>query len=92
MAKRVHALVHGRVQNVGFRMFVARHARQLGLSGWVRNLPDGRYVEVEAQGEDPAVHQLLGLLRYGPAGAHVEDVHVEMQAVIINEDPGFQVR
>jgi acylphosphatase len=80
------------VQNVGFRMFVARHARQLGLTGWVRNLPDGRQVEVEVQGDDPAVQQLLGLLRYGPAGAHVEDVYLDIRPVIINEDPGFQVR
>jgi hypothetical protein len=46
---RLHAVVHGRVQGVGFRYFVMREARALGLSGWVRNQADGS-VEVEAEG------------------------------------------
>jgi acylphosphatase len=90
--KRAHALVRGRVQNVGVRAFVTRHARELGLTGWVRNLPAGRQVEVEVQGDTLAVDRLLGLLRYGPAGAHVEDIHVDDQPVIVNEASGFQVR
>lgn len=90
--KRTHVLVRGRVQNVGFRAFVAQHARQLGLCGWVRNLPDGRLVEVEVQGDDLAVNQLLGLLRYGPAGAHVEDLLIDARPPIVNETYEFQIR
>jgi len=62
--------ITGHVQGVGFRWFVARHARSLGLSGFARNLVDGR-VEVVATGEEPALAQLEGLLRRGPASAQV---------------------
>jgi acylphosphatase len=62
--------VTGHVQGVGFRWFVARHARSLGLSGYARNLEDGR-VEVVAIGDEPALVRLEELLRSGPANAHV---------------------
>jgi acylphosphatase len=85
-------LVRGRVQNVGYRAFALRHAHQFGLAGWVRNLPDGRQVELEIQGDEQAVTRLVALLRYGPAGAHVEDVKVESRPVIVNEPSDFRVR
>jgi acylphosphatase len=65
--------VTGQVQGVGFRWFVARHARSLGLSGFARNLDDGG-VEVVATGDEPALMRLEGLLRSGPAHAHVTGV------------------
>jgi acylphosphatase len=65
--------VMGHVQGVGFRWFVARHARNLGLSGYARNLEDGR-VEVLASGEEPALARLEELLRSGPANARVTGV------------------
>jgi acylphosphatase len=62
------------VQGVGFRWYVARHARALGLRGYARNLPDGR-VEVVANGADePALARLEQMLRAGPASARVERV------------------
>ena len=65
-------LVSGQVQGVGFRWYVARHARTLGLGGYARNLPDGR-VEVVAAGEGAeAIARLEELLRAGPAHARVE--------------------
>lgn len=65
-------LVSGQVQGVGFRWFVARHARTLGLGGYARNLPDGR-VEVVASGAGAeAIARLEELLRAGPAHARVE--------------------
>jgi acylphosphatase len=64
-------LVSGLVQGVGFRWFVARHARSLGLAGYARNLPDGR-VEVVVSGPDEALPALERLLRAGPANAQVE--------------------
>lgn len=67
-------LVSGQVQGVGFRWFVARHARSLGLTGYARNLPDGR-VEVVVSGPEEAFPALERLLRAGPANALVE--HVE---------------
>jgi len=66
-------LVAGYVQGVGFRWFVARHARGLGLSGYARNLADGR-VEVVADGDEAAMSRLEELLRAGPASARVTDV------------------
>ncbi len=66
-------IVDGRVQGVGFRYFVLREARALGLSGWVRNLPDGR-VEVLAGGEPDAVAALEGRLWEGPPHARVASV------------------
>jgi acylphosphatase len=66
-------LVSGMVQGVGFRWFVARHARSLGLGGYARNLPDGR-VEVVVSGPDEALPALEELLRAGPANAQVKSV------------------
>jgi acylphosphatase len=65
--------VSGMVQGVGFRWFVARHARSLGLGGYARNLPDGR-VEVVVSGSETALPELERLLQTGPAYARVEKV------------------
>jgi acylphosphatase len=69
----VRYLVSGLVQGVGFRWFVARHARSLGLAGYARNLPDGR-VEVVVSGPENAFPALERLLRAGPASAQVQEV------------------
>jgi acylphosphatase len=69
----VRYLVSGLVQGVGFRWFVARHARSLGLAGYARNLPDGR-VEVVVSGPEEGLPALERLLRAGPANAQVRDV------------------
>jgi len=61
---------------VGFRDFVWRRARFLGLTGYVRNGDDGRTVEVVAEGERESLEQLLEYLREGPRLARVEDVEV----------------
>lgn len=66
-------IVHGRVQGVGFRWFVQRTATELGLSGWVRNEPDGT-VRVEARGDGPQLQELSGQLSTGPPGSSVERV------------------
>ncbi len=70
----VRFTVHGRVQGVFFRAFVAREAEALGLGGYVRNLPDGRSVEVFAEGEKEDLEKLTEQCRTGPAGARVEEV------------------
>jgi acylphosphatase len=69
-------LVRGRVQGVGFRWFVARTARKLGLTGHARNLPDGS-VEVVASGEPAGLEHLAHELAKGPPGAVVAGVEVE---------------
>lgn len=65
--------VFGMVQGVGFRWFVARHARSLGLRGYARNLPDGT-VEVVVDGRDESLPELERLLLAGPAYAQVDRV------------------
>ena len=71
---RARAVVRGRVQMVGFRAFVQRHAA--GLRGTVRNRPDGT-LEAELQGPRDQVERMLGLLRQGPSHARVDAVDVE---------------
>lgn len=66
--------VSGRVQGVGYRDWVVRTAQRNGLTGYVRNLKDGR-VEVVASGEDEPLQTLVEACREGPAMARVE--HVE---------------
>jgi len=67
--------ITGRVQGVGFRDFMQRKARALGVTGWVRNRSDGS-VEAVVQGSDDAVNQIIALARQGPRSAHVTDVKV----------------
>lgn len=66
-------IVRGRVQGVGFRWFVDHEARQLGLSGWVRNNLDGS-VEVLAMGSDQQLEALRRKLEAGPRAARVDEV------------------
>ena len=70
-----HVWVRGTVQGVAFRWHTKERARELGLAGWVRNLPDGR-VEVWIEGEGPAVEEMLAWLRRGPPSARVASVEV----------------
>jgi acylphosphatase len=71
--RRLHALVHGRVQGVGYRATTLDEARRLGLAGWVRNRFDGS-VEVLAEGTAAKLALLVAFLRRGPLGAHVTSV------------------
>ncbi|MDY6907858.1 MAG: acylphosphatase [Chloroflexota bacterium] len=73
----LHATIYGVVQGVNFRAFTARHARELGLTGYVRNLLLERAVEVVAEGDRDSLLRLLRLLEEGPRGAWVERVDVE---------------
>jgi acylphosphatase len=70
------AIVHGRVQGVNFRYFTARRARELGLTGYVRNRWD-RTVEVVAEGERAAVEKLLEFIKVGPPAARVAGVDTQ---------------
>ena len=69
----VQVIVYGYVQGVFFRAFVSQRATQLGLTGYVRNLPRGT-VEVNAEGERKQLDQLISYLKVGPPGARVEKV------------------
>ena len=66
-------VVKGRVQRVGFRMFVEDAARREGIQGYVRNQHDGS-VEIVAEGDADAMQRFEMAVRRGPAGARVDDV------------------
>ncbi len=75
MEARFHAFISGRVQGVAFRFFAQHVANQLGLTGWVCNLFDGR-VEVVAEGEKERLELFLAELKKGPRMARVEKIDV----------------
>lgn len=77
--ERLHAVVEGRVQGVGFRYFVVEKAQALGVTGWVRNRWDDT-VEVTAEGERVLLDQLYAALSRGPRAAMVTQVRAEWQA------------
>jgi acylphosphatase len=89
MKQAVHVFVSGMVQGVFYRSWAEDTARELGLSGWVRNLPDGR-VEAVFEGQKSRVDRMVGLCRKGPPHAKVDKVEVRKERV--RGFAGFQVR
>jgi acylphosphatase len=86
---RAHVRVEGHVQGVFFRSEARERARSLGLSGWVRNLPDGA-VEAVFEGEREAVESLVRWCERGPRGARVDDVRVRWGDP--RREEGFAIR
>ena len=82
-------IVEGRVQGVGYRYFVMREAASLGVSGFARNLPDGR-VEVVGEGADEALASFEERLREGPSFAEVK--RLERVPIAPRADQGFHIR
>jgi acylphosphatase len=80
-------VVSGRVQGVGFRAFVRKHAKSLGLRGYAKNLANGD-VEVVAAGAPGAIETLRGLLHRGPSWAEVRTVE-EREAAAVGYDEFF---
>jgi acylphosphatase len=87
----VRALVHGRVQGVGFRFFVEAAALEQSLTGFVRNRSDGQSVEVVAEGPRARLEGLLEELRRGPPLARVDRVDVSWMA-FTGDYTGFTIR
>jgi len=90
---KAHLIISGRVQGVGFRMFTKIKAENLGLSGWVRNLKDGR-VEVVLVGPKEKIEEMLSWLKQGSPLARVEEVKIEGKKAI-KKDPfsgQFEIR
>ena len=87
---RLHAVVHGRVQGVGFRYHTSRAAERLGLRGWVTNRWNGT-VETVAEGTREALDQFLTFLHQGPPSAMVQRVDTEWQTAT-GEFEHFRVR
>ena len=81
--------ITGRVQGVFFRAWSKQQAQSLGVTGWIRNCPDGT-VETKLAGDEEAVVQLIDRLREGPPGAKVD--HVEVADVAAEVFDRFEVR
>lgn len=88
--RRIHVRVTGVVQGVGYRFFVSRAARNLGLVGYVRNCADGS-VELEAEGEPSGVSSLVDAVGTGPPGAHVRNTATRPMPARGAEDE-FEIR
>lgn len=86
---RMNVLVSGQVQGVGFRWSTCRAAREHGVAGWVRNLPDGR-VEAEVEGEADGVERMVAWLGHGPSTAAVTGTQV--REVAETGERGFEQR
>lgn len=71
--ERLHAYIKGKVQGVFFRDWTARQAHALGLTGWVKNIKDGR-VEIVAEGKRGNLQKLIELAKKGPPQAEVDHI------------------
>ncbi len=78
MKNRLHVIVYGIVQGVGYRYSTYRKALQLGLTGWVRNKNDGS-VEAMFEGPYEKLEEMLSWCRNGPPFAHVSDIQIQWE-------------
>lgn len=88
--KRIHLIVHGRVQGVFYRDNTQKKASELGLKGFVRNLPNGT-VEVVAEGPEDKLNELINFCRNNPGSSNVDKVEVKEEKVT-NEFDWFGIR
>lgn len=79
--KQLHLYISGFVQGVGFRVFVRKKARRLGITGWVRNLSDGR-VEALVQGEEEKLEELLKHVHKGSYFSQVKNVVIKEEKIV----------
>jgi acylphosphatase len=77
--KRVQLIVRGRITGVFFRAATQREARRLGITGWVRNRPDGN-VEILAEAEEDAIREMVSWAQHGPSAARVDDVDIRWRS------------
>ncbi len=76
--KRIHLIVHGRVQGVGFRYYTLATARRLGILGWVKNRSDTT-VEIDAQGDAKMLDRFLKAVRKGSPASRVDRIRTEQK-------------
>ena len=88
--QRVHVYFSGHVQGVGYRRFVKRHATRIGLTGWVKNLPEGR-VEAIIEGYVKDIDNLIRKSRRGSSLSQVNDIIVTIEP-FTGEFSGFKIR
>jgi len=88
--KRIHVYISGRVQGVFFRAETQRTAKGFNLTGWVRNMADGR-VEAVFEGDDGNVDKMLDWCHIGPSAARVKEVLAEEEPYAC-EFPAFVIK
>ncbi|MBF0408618.1 MAG: acylphosphatase [Candidatus Riflebacteria bacterium] len=90
--RKVHLIIKGDVQGVGFRAFARRNAQKLGVCGWVKNRID-EAVEIVVEGTREAVDEMVKLMRSGPNFSHITELEFmedkEIQDLVHSE---FQIR
>jgi len=87
MLTRVHIVVEGLVQGVGFRWFVQRRAEAMGITGWVRNQYNGN-VEIEAEADRSLLEELIKEVKVGPRSAHITNLRIEWISSSPDDDKG----
>ncbi len=87
--KRAHVIVEGRVQGVFFRAYTSDEAKKLGLTGWVRNRPDGS-VEAVVEGDTESIETMLHWFHQGSPGSRVTDVKVQEESPV-GDMSGFEI-
>ena len=85
---RYNGIASGRVQGVGFRMFVRQNATDMGLDGWVKNLPDGT-VEMEVQGDEATIDKFVELIKQGSYFIKVNSL--ELTKIEVQDETGFKI-
>lgn len=90
MKTRVHLYISGFVQGVFFRACTRDEARRAGVTGWVKNISDGR-VEVVIEGETQDVEKIISWCHIGPPGARVKNVEI-IYGQYIGEFTNFEIR
>lgn len=88
--KHYHLLISGRVQGVGYRASACDKGQQLGINGWVKNMPDGR-VEMIIEGEQLKLEQMIAWAKQGPRFADVSHIDISEQSVT-GKLSEFQIR
>lgn len=90
MMQRFSMCVSGRVQGVGFRYFALEAARFLGVTGWVRNHPNGNVI-MEVQGDESSLAQFFKIVQEGPRTSHVSEI-VKSPLPLVEDEKTFLIR
>ena len=88
--RRIHVFISGKVQGVGFRAFTQETAEKLKVTGWVRNLRDGR-VEAVAEGPTSVISEFIAKIKQGPASGRVDKVDLKDEPPT-GEFKGFEIK
>lgn len=88
---RVHVIVRGVVQGVFYRASLSKVAKEHGIKGWVRNLPDGESVEAVLEGESSSVERVLCWMLRGPPAARVAEASIKFYRYM-GEFDRFEIR